>query len=92
MWLSLADTMLGRLANHRRATLLEANRRLQEEAGVRSTETKRVELPGARLGFGDSGDGGSVMGDEQGSVNDGSDGYTALGACLMPFEVVLMHS
>lgn len=36
------------------------------------------------------------MGDEQGSVNDGGDDYTALRACLMPLrgvlETVLMHS
>lgn len=75
-----AGTMLGRLASLRRATLLEANRTLPEEMGERSTETEGMELPGWGLKF--QGDGISVTRDEQGSVNDGSDGYTTLGARL----------
>lgn len=71
-----ADTMLGSLGSLRRATLLEANRRLPEEMGERSTETERMELPGWGLKF--RGDGISVTGDEQDSVNDDGDGYTAL--------------
>lgn len=45
-----ADTTLGSLASPRRTTLLEVKRRLSEKMGVRSTETERMELPGARLG------------------------------------------
>ena len=41
-----ADTMLGSQASPRRSTLLEANRKLPEETGMRSTETERMELPG----------------------------------------------
>lgn len=55
MWLSLADTILGRMASHRRTVLLETNRRPPEETGIRSTETERMDLPGARLGIGVSG-------------------------------------
>lgn len=85
-----ADTMLGSLASPRRTTLLEAKRRLSEKMGVRSIETERMELPDWGLMF--QGDRISVMGDEQGSVNDDGDGYTALGACLSILEMVLRHS
>lgn len=85
-----ADTMLGSLASPRRTTLLEAKRRLSEKMGVRSIETERMELPDWGLMF--QGDRISVMGDEQGSVNDDGDSYTALGACLSILEMVLRHS